>query len=264
MSKAERFYMRVGLVVGPAGFVLVALGQLVWAFAAVLLLGVVALVAGLATAKWLPRALYGKQLITGVRAGAVACGIASLALLVSPLLAGHASIDILAPRSHLLGFQLESAAHALRFLGWFGVALLLALAGSAIGTPVAGVAAQLAAWDKNQRAIQVINRAREAAQRSADRNPLGAPYSGQARRPSSAVPVFPVYPPIGQGSPDSARARPDAAPQQGASHDAVLHDALAAWADGANRPSAPDVSTRTDRSGDRASRPASDRDNWLC
>lgn len=259
MGKTERVWARIGLAVGGAGFVLLALAQLAWAFAAAFLLALVGLAAGLATAKWLPRALYGKQLVTGARAGALACAVAALGLLISLALAGGSSVDALARRSHLLGLELESAAHALRPIGWLGIGLLLALAGIALGTGLAALAAQLAAWDKNQRAIQVIERAREAAQRSTGRQTFGAAYSGQGRRPTGVLPVLPGYPPLGQTSPDLAS-------QQADGRAGALHEALAAWADSAPRAGSTDgtESAHATRDEDPTSRPGSDRDNWLC
>jgi hypothetical protein len=270
MGKIDRLTARIGLIVGCAGFALLALAQLARAYAAVLLLLLVALGAGLATAKWLSRTLYGQQFMTGLRAGALACGIASFGMLVSLAVGSHSSVEALAQRSHLLGVHLESVARALHVLGWLGVGLLFALIASLVGTGLAGVVAQLAAWDKNQHAIQVIERAREAAQRSGGRNALGAPLSGAARRPTGALPVLPVYPPLGHQTSESGYPSaplpgdPAGYAPRGGSQQEVLHDALAAWAEGANRGGTQDGAAQPGRESDQPQRPATDRDNWLC
>lgn len=159
-------HTRVGIAAGVFGFALLYLAQLLAGAAAVLLAPVVGLLAGLGIAKWLPRAWYGRQLEAGARAGVLACGGALAGFLLSLIVAGAHSTQTLAARSHLMGIDLGSVVRALDLVGWLGAALVLALLGLGTGTGLAALASQVGAWDKNRHAIEVVKRARVAAQNS--------------------------------------------------------------------------------------------------
>lgn len=191
-------HTRVGLAAGALGFVLLFLAQLVSGAATVLLALVVGLGAGLGVAKWLPRAWYGRQLAAGARAGALACGIALGGFLLSLILAGAHTTSTLAARSHLVGIDFDPVVRALGAIGWLGVSIALALVAWAVGTGVAALASQLGAWDKNQHAIEVVARARAAAQHSGrlvTAAPRTAPFlSGTLPPAFGAPPVAPATP----------------------------------------------------------------------
>ncbi|MGH2486151.1 MAG: hypothetical protein ACRDHE_09085, partial [Ktedonobacterales bacterium] len=129
--------IRVGAIVGGVWFV--ALFALQAAVALVVLVGVVAagLCAGLAIAKWLDRAWYGKQLHAGLRAGAIASGAAGLAALVALLAMGPHDVKTLTTRSHALGVDLGGVAKALGFAGYIGVDIVGTLLAVALGAGLA-------------------------------------------------------------------------------------------------------------------------------
>lgn len=158
-------HTRVGLGAGTIGFALLYLAQPLLGVAAVLLVLVVGALAGLGMAKWLPRSWFGRQLEAGARAGALACGIALAGFMLSLILAGAHATTTLAARSHFVGIDFGPFVRALEIVGWFGVGLALAVVGFGAGTGVAALASQVGAWDKNRHAIEVVKRAREAAQR---------------------------------------------------------------------------------------------------
>lgn len=161
-----RMHIRVGLGTGALGFLLLYAAQVGSGLGAIALLGLIGLLAGLAMAKWLPRDWYGRQLAAGARAGGIACGLAGLGLLVSLGYSGKHAIPALARQSHLLGLNVGPAVSTLGGLGWFGSGLLLTLVAVGLATAFAAVVTGIAAWDKSRRAIDIVNRAREAARRT--------------------------------------------------------------------------------------------------
>jgi hypothetical protein len=182
-------HTRVGLVVGGVGTVLLFIAQLKTGLAALPLVVLVGLVAGLSVAKWLPRAWFGRQFEAGVRAGTLACGMAIVGLLVSLMLYGQHAVAPLANTSRLLGLDLGPAVRLLGFAGWAGAALLLAVVAFAIGTPLAAVAALLGGWDKNREAILAVERARDAAQRSARYAGVGHPSAARVTTSTLSTPA---------------------------------------------------------------------------
>jgi hypothetical protein len=251
-------HTRVGLGAGAVGFALLYLGQLQSGLGGLALLTLVALLAGLGVAKWLPRSWYGRQLEAGARAGAIACGLAASGLLLSLSLAGIHSIPALARQSHLLGLNLGAPVRALGVVGWLGAGLALSLAGVALGTAGATVVALVASWGKNRRALEVVERAREAAQRSGrlfgEGSPSGGPalhagrQTNQYARPSTPAGAYDAAPEYFGGSVPPAQQNAD------------MREALAAWAetqDGQHRPPARKTPPSTPPKGP-------DHDNWLC
>jgi hypothetical protein len=232
-------YVRVGAGVGILGAVLLAVAQSLVALAALVLLGLVALLAGLAMAKWLPRAWYGRQVEAGWRSGAIACGLALTGLLVSIGLAGARSIAVLATRSHVLGINLGPMVRALGILGWIGASLVLMLCAGILGTGIATAASLLGSWGKDRRAIEIVDRAREAGQRSS--RALGG---GGPSLPDSYGPA------LGSGLlPDPTFTWPPA-PAAGAGANPAAGE----------RPVPPIPEARTER----PSRRPTDDENWLC
>ncbi|HEY7833637.1 MAG TPA: hypothetical protein VIG30_08720, partial [Ktedonobacterales bacterium] len=207
-------HTRVGLVAGVGGFVLLAMAQPLVGVAAVVLALVVGLAAGLGTAKWLPRAWYGRQIVAGAQAGLLACGVALAGFLLSLIVAGAHATATLAARSHLPGIDLGPLVRGLGAVGWLGAGFVLALLAWAAGTGVAALAGQFGAWDKNQHAIEVVARARAAAQhtgRLATVAPRTAPHLLGTLPPVFAAPLTPpVVPPVALpgAPPPGARAAP--------------------------------------------------------
>lgn len=194
-------HTRVGLAAGTIGFALLYLAQPLAGAAAVVLAPLVGLLAGLGTAKWLPRDWYGRQLEAGARAGVLACAVALAGFLISLIVAGAHTTGMLAARSHLVGIDLGAAVRVLGVAGWLGAGVALALAALVAGTGVAALASQLGAWDKNRHAIEVVKRAREAAQRS-----------GRLTAAPRTRPALPNLPQELDGYPDTVRQTPIPSP----------------------------------------------------
>lgn len=159
-----RTLMRVGGILGCAGFVALYALQTATALAVVAGIPLVGLLAGLGAAKWLPREEYGRQLRAGLRAGLLACGLAALGALLSLLLLGPRDIPTLAARSNVVGLDLAPVVRTLALLTWAGVALLLVLLAAALGCGLAAISAQIAGWSKSAEAVRVVRQARLAAQ----------------------------------------------------------------------------------------------------
>src|SRR6478752_5043406 len=101
---------RVGLLLGAMGALAIfALGRMAALTAAV---GVIAvgLLAGLAMAKWLEWSWFGRQVEAGLRAGLVACGLVTVAGLVTLIAQGPHDVSTLATQSHLGGLNLAPLA----------------------------------------------------------------------------------------------------------------------------------------------------------
>lgn len=284
MGTAIKVHIRVGLVAGSIGLLLGYLAQLGAGLGALALVGLAALLAGLGTAKWLPRDWYGHQLKAGAQSGIAACALTIFGILLSLIVSGQHDTRLLAAQSHLLGLNLSSAVHALAAIGWLGAGLLLSIAGGAIGIPLAALIALVAAWDKNRRAIQVVERAREAAQRSnrlatgdrPTRDPSAPPVTGAKRGQSDAgsAPNPRAAPAGPRHHPPVRFPRPQPQPQpQPQPTNPALHTAFAAWGDAdASPPPAPPPAARPPAQPirqpqpqpRRAPDPDPDEENWLC
>ena len=172
-----RAILRVGLGVGAAGFL--ALFALGLAAALVVLPGllIAGVIAGLAMAKWLPWAWYGRQPVAGLRAGAIAAGLAASGALLALL--GFAPHDpaALAARSHL--FRLDLGAVVTRFaaFGWLGLDVLGVLLCGLAAVCLAIAVTQVFSWSKNARAVRVVAQARALAQ-ALQRGETWAPVMG--------------------------------------------------------------------------------------
>lgn len=159
-----RTILRVGLGVGAASFL--ALFALGLAAALIVLPGLLlaGVIAGLAMAKWLPWAWYGRQPAAGLRAGTIAAALAATGALIALL--GFAPHDTaaLAARSHLLGLDLSAALAPFAVLGWLGLDVLGVLLSGLAAVCLAVAATQLFAWSKSARAVRIVNQARALAQ----------------------------------------------------------------------------------------------------
>ncbi len=248
-----RVYVRVGLGAGIIGFALLYMAEWRAGLAALALLAPVALLAGLGVAKWLPRDWYGRQLVAGVRAGAIACGLAVVGLLVSLGVTGPHAIPALARLSHLFDFNLANAVRTLGVVGWLGAGLALSVAGAVLGAGLTALVALVGAWGKNRRAIEVVEQAREAAQRSARLFNSDGPSTSRPVPTSEWQPVrYPASLPPGPAS------APDDSSMQGN----TMHEALAAWAE-------PNPGGKKGKSGGKSGKippppQRSDQDSWLC
>ena len=159
-----RAILRVGLGVGAAGFL--ALFALALAAALVVLPGllIAGVIAGLAMAKWLPWAWYGRQPAAGLRAGTIAAALAASGALIALLGFTPHDTAALAARSHLLGLDLSAALAPFAVLGWLGLDALGVLLCGLAAVCLAVAATQLFAWSKSARAVRIVNQARALAQ----------------------------------------------------------------------------------------------------
>jgi hypothetical protein len=275
-----RMHTWTGLAAGCIGFALLYVAQLGTGLGALALLALVGVLAGLGMAKWLPRDWYGRQLEAGARAGSLACALAVAGLWLSLILTGPHPIPVLARESHLLGLNLGQAVRALGGIGWVVPALVLSLPALVAGTAVAAIVTLGAAWDKNRHAIEVVDRAREAAQRSGSL-PAAARSTGTSSRglspgatpgsaasgPQAWAAREAVQPPRRQTVAPAASAPivpPSLPPDTGA-----LRAALSAWAESSRAPAQPEGGGpadpgRTQPEPQRAPHRDPDRDNWLC
>lgn len=192
-----RILLRVGGILGSAGFVALYALQTRAALAVAAGIPLVGLLAGLGAAKWLPRDWYGRQLKAGLRAGILAGCLAALGALLSLLMLGPRDVPTLADRSHLAGLSLAPVANTLAFLTWVGVDIIVILLAAALACGLAAIVAQVVAWSKSSEAIRVVQQARVAAQ-SLNRDdawqahPTGAPLSSQPIHASALVNQFGV------------------------------------------------------------------------
>ncbi|HEX8032774.1 MAG TPA: hypothetical protein VF510_02955 [Ktedonobacterales bacterium] len=179
-----RTIVRVGIIIGGVGFVALFALQAVIALAVAVCLLIVGLAAGLGTAKWLERPWFGRQLIAGLRAGALAVGIAGAGALLSLFIIGPQDKTVLAARSHLLTLNMAQWVKSLAILTWAGIDILTVLLAVLAGVALSALTTQVFAWSKNRRAIQVVTQARQAAQAFSRVDPLtassGSHSTGQA------------------------------------------------------------------------------------
>src|SRR6185312_11576323 len=122
---AMRTIRRTIILLGCAGFIALYLLQLRVALAAAPLLLVVGALTGLAVAKWLPWAWYGRQFAAGVRGGVVACGLAAAGVLLSLVGGKTPQVTAIAAESQLPGLNLAGIVTSLGGAGWFTPYLLL-------------------------------------------------------------------------------------------------------------------------------------------
>ncbi|MGO8946430.1 MAG: hypothetical protein ACLQUY_01950 [Ktedonobacterales bacterium] len=252
-----RTILRVGITLGGVAFVTLFALQSAFALAVAPGIIVAGVFAGLGAAKWLERPWFGRQLAAGLRTGAIACGMAGVGALLALLTQGPHSVNSLAERSHLLQLDFGPLIDKLSGAGWVGVDLLAVALAMAAGITLSAAIAQLGAWSKSLRSIQVVNRARLAAQASLQDNRASISglfgVSASAGMPPSAglTGAHPV--PAGSGttlaSPTQLPAKPErfqpiepatppaASPRQPSSArpadsqlTQAMRDALATWA----------------------------------
>ncbi len=268
-----QMYTRVGLGAGAIGFVVLFSAQLATALGSLSLLPLIGVLAGLGMAKWLPHDWYGRQFMAGMRAGLLASAVAAVGCLASLTVAGPHAVRRLADASHVWGFRFAAPILSLSPLGWVGAALVLALAAGCLGTAAAGLTTLVFAFDKTQRALQVVSRAREAAQRSQRLTSPERPTQRLSTPPSGVIlgrqsgwdhPAPPLQMPSGPlGGRENRLSAGAGGPSGPARQD--LHEALAAWADASS--SQEDAATKRPTEAPEtppAPRKGSEKDNWLC
>jgi hypothetical protein len=264
---------RVGWSAAGIGFVLLFVAQVPAALGAALLFALVGAAAGLGMAKWLPRDWYGRQFRAGVRAGAFAGMGAAAGLVLSVALTAPHDMTALADRSQLFGVRLSGQVHALRGLGWFGASLVIALLGGAACAALAGLITQVMAFDKSRHAIQVVDRAREAAQRSNRAPAMTRPTRQLLPTPAPGVvlgqggdqrgPI--THAPMSNPWAESPRAAASGPLDLGALQRREMQEALAAWASAPGSPAAEPVEAGNDTPDDaEAAPPEKHPGNWLC
>ncbi len=158
-----RTIRRTVIVLGCIGFVILFALQYITALAAMPLIAVFGIIAGMVIAKWLPWAWYGRQFAAGVRGGVVACGLAAAGILLSSLASGPRSIEVLAERSHLSDIGLAQFVNGFGDLAWFMPYLALTALFAVGGILLAGVVAQFFGWSKNVRTVRIIREAHNSA-----------------------------------------------------------------------------------------------------
>jgi hypothetical protein len=175
-----RTILRAGVIVGGTGFVILYALQPSAGFAVVGGVALTGALAGLMTAKWLERTWYGRQLLAGLRAGALAAGLAAAGALLSLLLLGPRSVGTLAAHAPWGAARLVWLAAP---LGWAGVDVAGVLLALGIGALAGALLAQIAGWSKSARAVRTVEQARLAAQAlnrdDGWRAQTGAPAFGQ-------------------------------------------------------------------------------------
>ncbi|MFI5272612.1 MAG: hypothetical protein ACHQ4H_06205 [Ktedonobacterales bacterium] len=110
------------------------------------------LAAGLGTAKWLPRAWYGRQFAAGMCAGALAAGIAAAGT--------FAALAVRAPRDMTARAPLSGASAS---MGWVAAGALAVTLGALLACMLAAITARLCAPTKSARFVRAVQRAREAS-----------------------------------------------------------------------------------------------------
>ena len=171
-----RAIRRTTIILSCIGFVALYGLQYVAALAVTPLIVVVGLLTGLAVAKWLPWAWYGRQFAAGARVGVITCGLSAAGVLLSLIGSGSHNLPVLAARSHLSGIDLSSLVASLGAPGWFTPYVLLTVFFTIGGVLLAGVVAQIFSWSKNVRTVRAIKQAHDAAA-SLHRIPTWGPAS---------------------------------------------------------------------------------------
>ena len=173
-----RTSLRVGAILGGAGSIALCVLQLQIALAiapGVILAGALA---GLAVAKWLDRAHYGRQLEEGLRAGLLASGLPAFVALLALLVAGPHDVATLTARSHVFGLSLAPLVSRLGGLGWAEIDVLALLGCCAAGLLLSAMLAGIFAWGKSAQARLSVRSARLTAlalQRGEDWDALPPP-----------------------------------------------------------------------------------------
>jgi hypothetical protein len=159
-----RTIVRVGGLVGAVAFIMLYAGQTGIALAVAPGVMLAGICAGLGIAKWMEREWYGRQLDAGLRAGAIASGLAGLGALLSLLFLGPRDTTSLAAGSHLAMLDLAPVVRSFAFLGWVGTDVLTVIVAAFVGAVLGAVVCQIFAWSKSAYAVKVIAQARLAAQ----------------------------------------------------------------------------------------------------
>lgn len=183
-----RTIVRVGGLVGAVAFIMLYAGQTGIALAVTPGVMLAGTCAGLGVAKWMEREWYGRQLGAGLRAGALASGLAGLGALLSLLFLGPRDTTSLAAGSHLAMLDLAPVVRSFAFLGWVGTDVLTIIVAAFVGTVLGAVFCQIFAWSKNAYAVKVIAQARLAAQtlnRDEVYRATGAPSTFGSAAPAS-------------------------------------------------------------------------------
>lgn len=167
---------RTVILIGCIGFIALYILQYRLALAVTPLILLVGVLTGLAIAKWLPWAWYGRQFAAGVRAGAFACGLAAAGVILSLVGTGPHNVTALATRSQLPGISLANVVRSLGSTGWFTPYVLLTIFFAIGGVLVAGLVAQFAGWSKSVHTVRAIRQAHNAAA-SLHRSQTWAPAS---------------------------------------------------------------------------------------
>jgi hypothetical protein len=158
-----RTSIRAGAILGGVGSIALCVLQLQIALAiapGVILAGALA---GLAVAKWLDRAHYGRQLEEGLRAGLLASGLTAFVSLLALLVAGPHDVATLTARSRIFGLSLAPLVRRLSGLGWAEMDVLVLLVCCAAGLLLAAVLAQVFGWGKSTQAARSVRTARLTA-----------------------------------------------------------------------------------------------------
>jgi hypothetical protein len=158
-----RTILRVGITIGGIAFVTLYALQSAIALAVAPGIILVGVCSGLGAAKWLERPWFGRQLAAGLRTGIIAVGMAGVGALLALLTQGPHSINQLAERSRLFSVDLGRAINSLSGVGWVGVDILVISLAMGVGIAASMIVAQVGAWTKSRRAIQVVAQARLAA-----------------------------------------------------------------------------------------------------
>lgn len=192
-----RTILRVGGILGGAGFVVLYALQTEAALTVAAGVSLIGLLAGLGAAKWLPRAWYGRQFKAGLRAGMLATSLAGLGALLSLLMLGPRDIPTLAARSHLAGLSVAPVVNTLAFLTWGGADIVAIVLAAVLGCGLAAIASQIVALSKSTDANRIIQQARLAAQAlnrddAWQPHPTGAPLLGQPTPASGLLIQFGV------------------------------------------------------------------------
>ena len=185
-----RTILRAGALCGLLGAVAAVALQPLIGLGVIWLIPLVGFCAGLAVAKWLERDWYGRQLGAGLRAGAIAAGIAALAAFLALVLGGSRDTATLLAQSDLSLVTLAPAARTLVSLNWLATDLLAIVAAALLGLILAALVTQLVGWSKSRHAIEVVDQARRAAQMLAQSAPQLPPAPASAR--IAAAPELPL------------------------------------------------------------------------
>lgn len=188
--------VRIGGIVGGIGaLLLIAVGARFGLLVVPALL-LVGLAAGLASAKWLEWSWYGRQPAAGLRAGALAVGVAAVGALLGLLGLGPHETSALAVHSQLPGMDLSPLATTLAPLGWLGASVVAVLCGGVLAVGLSCATGTLGALSKSAKAVQLVTRAHQLAQAlsaSQMSQPVAAPARAAWTTGTLGMPQYSVY-----------------------------------------------------------------------